>query len=133
MEGRSYVMSASSVLRGSDIPPDTPHRDLIIAGIPSMLEAQQYPKNDAYGAASTETSEYIFNGGSCLVAPDGEWIIKPVVNTEAIIVASCWYDKVLEERQNFDPAGHYSRPDVFKLNVRKERDLAATAFPSKKV
>jgi len=28
---------------------------------------------------------------------------------------------VLRERQNFDPAGHYSRPDVTQLTVNRER------------
>jgi nitrilase len=27
----------------------------------------------------------------------------------------------LEERQNFDPSGHYSRPDVTRLIVNRER------------
>ena len=31
------------------------------------------------------------------------------------------FDRVLEERQNFDPVGHYSRPDVTKLTVNRER------------
>ena len=28
---------------------------------------------------------------------------------------------VLEKRQNFDPAGHYSRKDVFRLDIDKDR------------
>jgi nitrilase len=27
----------------------------------------------------------------------------------------------LEERQNFDPVGHYSRPDVTRLIVNRDR------------
>jgi len=28
---------------------------------------------------------------------------------------------VLEERQNFDPSGHYSRPDITRLSVNRSR------------
>jgi nitrilase len=40
---------------------------------------------------------------------------------EKLFVASIDYRKVLEERQNFDPSGHYSRPDVTRLEVNRKR------------
>jgi nitrilase len=30
-------------------------------------------------------------------------------------------NEVRKERQNFDPSGHYARPDVFELNVNTKR------------
>ena len=36
------------------------------------------------------------------------------------------FNRVLEERQNFDVVGHYSRPDVTKLYVNRERQSAVT-------
>ena len=61
------------------------------------------------------------NGGSCIAGPDGEWVVEPVVNKEGLIIQSINFNRVLEERQNFDVVGHYSRPDVTKLTVNRDR------------
>lgn len=61
------------------------------------------------------------NGGSCIAGPDGEWIIEPQIGKEEIITATLDFNRVLEERQNFDAVGHYSRPDVTQLHVNRER------------
>lgn len=100
-EGRSYVISVSGLMRPQDIPADVPYRDV-------MLEA----------AADLE---FLGNGGSCLSAPDGSWVIEPQMGNEGLFVAEIDIQKVREERQNFDPAGHYSRPDVTQLQVNRDR------------
>ena len=99
MEARSYVVSASGLMRKTDFPSDTPHLETILEECPDTLA----------------------NGGSCIAGPDGEWVVKPVVNKEKIIVATIDYLSVLKERQNFDPVGHYARPDVTKLTVNRQR------------
>ena len=65
--------------------------------------------------------ELMANGGSCIAAPDGSWVAEPVVDKERIIIATLDHRRVREERQNFDPAGHYGRPDVTRLVVNRER------------
>jgi nitrilase len=99
MESRSYVMGVSGLFRPEDIPADFPHADLMIAN----------------------TQETLANGGSCLAAPDGSWVIEPFTDEEKLVTAVIDHKMVREERQNFDPSGHYSRPDVLKLKVNKER------------
>jgi nitrilase len=99
MEGRSYVISASGLMHKSDFPADTPHLESILMECPDILA----------------------NGGSCIAGPDGTWIMEPVVGREELIVASLDFQSIREERQNFDPAGHYSRPDVTRLTVNRQR------------
>lgn len=98
-ESRSYVVSVSSLMNKSDIPQATPHSDLIL-------------KNSL---------EILANGGSCIAGPDGEWVVEPILNAERIHLETIDFNKVLQERQNFDPVGHYSRPDITKLVVNRER------------
>jgi len=103
-EARSYVISVSGLMRKADFPEETPHLDLIRANSPDLLA----------------------NGGSCLSGPDGEWIIEPVVGEERLIVAAIDHSRVRAERQNFDPAGHYARPDVTRLIVDRKRQSTLT-------
>ncbi|WP_299128111.1 carbon-nitrogen hydrolase family protein [uncultured Winogradskyella sp.] len=98
-EARSYVVSVSSLMSKSDFPNDTPHLEAILKNAPDRLA----------------------NGGSCIAGPDGEWIVEPVLHKEGLIIHTIDFNRVLEERQNFDPVGHYSRPDVTKLIVNRER------------
>ena len=54
-------------------------------------------------------------------ARTGIWVVEPVVGKEGLFTASIDFNRVLEERQNLDVAGHYSRPDVTRLIVNRER------------
>lgn len=98
-ESRSYVVGVSGLFSPEHIPNDFPYSE-------EMRKA---------------TKETLANGGSCIAAPDGSWVVEPVVNEERLIISELDHKKVREERQNFDPSGHYSRPDVLSLNVNKER------------
>ncbi|NNK27847.1 MAG: carbon-nitrogen hydrolase family protein [Flavobacteriaceae bacterium] len=98
-ESRSFVISVSSMMNKKDFPKYTPHLDKILEKAPNILA----------------------DGGSCIAGPDGEWIVEPICDREGVIMKTLDFNRVLEERQNFDPAGHYSRPDVTKLVVNRER------------
>lgn len=47
--------------------------------------------------------------------------IAPVGLEEGIFTAEIDPEQVRRARHNFDPAGHYARPDVFRLEVDRTR------------
>ncbi len=98
-ESRSYVVSVSGLMRREDFPAATPHRDLVLQDCEPVLA----------------------DGGSCIAAPDGTWLVEPVTGIETIVYADLDPVRVREERHNFDPAGHYARPDVTRLTINRER------------
>lgn len=98
-EGRSYSVSVSSLMRREDVPHDMPYANEVKAAL----------------------SDISANGGSCVAAPDGSWVLPPETGTESIRYAQLDPSFVRRERQNFDPAGHYSRPDVTQVKVNRER------------
>jgi len=98
-ESRSYVISVSGLFTKEDIPNDMPHHDYILENAPDVMA----------------------NGGSCIAAPSGKWLLEPIVNEEGLFIETLDFNRILEERQNFDVAGHYSRPDVTQLVVNRER------------
>jgi nitrilase len=111
-ESRSYVVSVSGLMHRDWIPDDVPHVDLVRAG----LEAGQ-------------GNEWLTDGGSCVAGPDGDWLLEPRVGEEGLYFVDVSIGQVARERQNFDPAGHYSRPDVTRLKVNRKRQKTVVFKP----
>jgi nitrilase len=104
LESRSFVISVSGLMRREDIGGGSEWRDAVRAACPDLLA----------------------DGGSSIAGPDGEWIAPPAPPEERLLVATLDHRRVLEERHNFDVAGHYSRPDVTRLEVDRRRQTLAT-------
>jgi nitrilase len=98
-ESRSFVVSVSSLMKPRDFPATTPYYEVLVKNAPKSLA----------------------DGGSCIAGPDGEWVLPPDTTTDGNIYQTIDFNRVLEERQNFDVVGHYSRPDVTQLTVNRKR------------
>ncbi|MHA1200571.1 MAG: nitrilase-related carbon-nitrogen hydrolase, partial [Candidatus Heimdallarchaeaceae archaeon] len=94
LEGRSWVMSTSGLIRPTDF---------------AHLDASEFPMKNILESRKSSWQ----NGGSIIVNPKGEVVAGPLVNEEGIIYAEIDPLVAIEERQNLDISGHYSRFDLF--------------------
>jgi nitrilase len=92
-ESRAFVVSPCHYQRASSYPDDFPLADAL------------------------EGRDLLGYGGSAILAPDGSYLAGPVYEEETILYAELEPARLLEQRQRFDPAGHYHRPDVLSLTV----------------
>ena len=96
-ESRAFVVAPSHFQRVSSYPDDFPLRDEL------------------------EGLDIIGRGGSAILAPDGSYLAGPLYDEEGVLYAELDPAVLLAERQRFDPAGHYHRPDVLQLKVKGPR------------
>ena len=90
--------------------------------------ADAYPE-DFPLRAELDGAGTLGRGGSAILAPDGSYLAGPLYGEEGILYAELDPSRLLAERQRFDPAGHYHRPDVLRLGVSpsaRAHDVAAT-------
>lgn len=96
-EGRCYVVGCSIAQRRDDIPERYSWRGDVPAD-----------------------GDWINAGDSAIVAPSGEFLVGPVHAAEEILFAEVDLKEVLRLKRILDVAGHYARPDVFQLTVRRQ-------------
>jgi nitrilase len=92
-EARAYVVAPGHFQRAAAYPDDFPLR------------------------RNLEGREILGRGGSAILGPDGGYLAGPVYDEEAILYAELDPARLLEERQRFDAAGHYHRPDLLRLDA----------------
>jgi nitrilase len=97
-EGRVYVVGCCSAIHRDDIPDRLPFKEKYI---PADLE-------------------WLNPGDSIIVDPDGKPLVGPIHGTEEILIAEVDPENFLGPRFQLDAAGHYARPDIFELRVRRD-------------
>jgi nitrilase len=96
LEGRCFVLSACQYLTRRDFP------------------------SDMYNAISDESDRVLMQGGSVIIDPLGRIVAGPDFSGETILTAELDSADIPRAQFDFDPVGHYARPDVFKLSVNVE-------------
>ena len=97
-EGRVYVVGCSIAMRKQDIPDRLEFKAEYYSGV----------------------GEWINKGDSAIVGPDGKFLAGPLNAEEGILYAELDPRQMRGSKWNLDVAGHYARPDVFRLTVSRE-------------
>jgi nitrilase len=95
-EGRVFVIGTNTCLHGRDISRELPGADDL------------YPGTD---------DDWLSRGNTAIVGPNGKVLAGPVTAEPGMLVVTLDLDDVSLARRQFDPVGHYARPDVFQLAV----------------
>jgi nitrilase len=93
-EGRCFVLGCNQFVAKRDLPAD-------LTGLEELAGAP----------------EIICRGGSAIISPLGEVIAGPLYDQAGILTADLDLGQTVEGKFDFDVAGHYARPDVFRLAV----------------
>ena len=94
LEGRCFVLSACQHLRRKDFPSERMNNRLPEA--PDTV---------------------LMRGGSSIHDPLGKLLAGPVFGEDALLTAELDLSIIPGAQMDFDPVGHYARPDVFSLHV----------------
>jgi nitrilase len=98
-ESRCFVLSSCQALHMDDIPDRLPF------------------KREHMGAVEG----WVNPGLSVIVDPDGKIVAGPLEEEEGILYADAEPEQLVGPRWQIDTAGHYARPDIFELRVRRRR------------
>jgi nitrilase len=96
-EGRCFVLAAGSVMRSSSLPPE--------------LEVER--------SRLTPELSLALRGGSAIIGPDGDYVTPPLWDQPGVMIADLDIGRVRRESMTLDVGGHYSRPDLLELVVRR--------------
>ncbi len=95
LEGRCFVLTACQFIRKKDFP-----------------ETVRVSLGDSPDAV-------LMRGGSAIIGPLGKVLAGPHFEGETILTAALDLNDIGRGKFDFDVAGHYSRPDVFRLIVNE--------------
>ena len=98
-EGRTFVLAVGNIMPVADFPPEL--------DLPADLLDQP--------------TSLLLNGGSAIIAPDGEYLLEPVRGGETILYADLELSRIAEEQMALDVTGAYSRDDIFTFEVNRRR------------
>lgn len=92
------------------------------ASICGLLSMQDIPEDfEFYKDLVADGTDVIFAGGSMIVSPEQKIVAQIPPGVAGIAAHRIDMQTIRQARHNFDPAGHYSRPDIFELSIRRHR------------
>ena len=93
---------------------------VFVLSVSNMIRKASYPSDFEFADELAAAGEYIIEGGSCIIAPDGRLLAGPLYKEEAILYADLDLNETVSAGQLMDVVGHYARPEVLGLRFNPE-------------
>lgn len=87
-----------------------------------FVTKEMYPTDLACYDELVDAPVVMCRGGSAIVTPLGEYLAGPLYDKEDILLADLELNLIGQGLFDFDPVGHYARPDVFQLTVNTRKN-----------
>ncbi len=106
-------------------------RHIAVEGRCFVLGCNQYLTKDRFPAELEIRGELdgwpeeMCRGGSAVYEPDGECLAGPLFGKAGVLRVELDLGQLARQRYEFDVAGHYARPDVFRFEVDETPRAAA--------
>jgi predicted amidohydrolase len=97
IEGQVFVLCAAGHITAQAVPDDFPLKD---------------------------QTQWEIAGGSGIIDPMGNYIAGPVYDREELLLAEIDLEKIIAAKASQDSIGHYSRPDLLRLQVLVPAEVA---------
>jgi len=88
-----------------------------VLGCNQFVTRSMYPEDLEIASELESWPEVLCRGGSAIYGPLGDCLAQPAYDGEAMLVADLDMNEIGRSKFDFDPVGHYARPDVFRLEV----------------
>jgi len=92
-----------------------------------VLGCNQYFTKSMYDARFQELAkdepEDLCPGGSVIIGPDGKVIEGPLFGEAGALSAEIDLNEITRSHLDFDPIGHYARPDIFRFEVKDQPEM----------
>ncbi len=72
-----------------------------------------------FESSAHSENELLMTGGSCLIGPDVLFLTELLFESKKTVYATLELGLINESIMTLDKNGHYSRPDIFSLNVNE--------------
>lgn len=96
-EGGCWVIGLATALQGKDVPASFPSRDTLF-----------------------KADDWLCDGDAVIVEPSGKILAGPLHREKSILYGDIDPSVAPRARRSLDVTGHYSRPDIFRLDVRRD-------------
>ena len=92
-----------------------------VIGCNQFVTREHYPEDLQTHPELLQRGEMLCRGGSAILDPFGAYLAGPLYDQAGLLIADLDLTQIRRARFDFDPAGHYDRPDLFQFRLKSSR------------